>query len=299
MDNASPGLSFIVPAYNEEGGIADTLERLGRVLSDIDLETEIILVDDGSSDHTHEIASTVDGVRVLRHPINSGYGRSIKTGMKNARFDWFGIVDADGTYEIEKIPDLVAEMEKGFDMVVAHRSNVLELDSGVKRFFRRVFIKFISVLLNYEVRDPNSGFRIFRRELAEYYTPFLSNAFSFTTSLTLFLIGEGCFVSYIKIEYKSRTGKSKVRHFRDSLRTIQLVIQGIAISNPIKSCILISILFSLLILFPGIILFYFDHHFISAFYIIFGIISFFIILFGLLVDILRVFLSMGRPVRRR
>ena len=114
----------------------------------------------------------IDGICVFRHPINSGYGRSIKTGMRHARFKWFGIVDADGTYEIEKIPELVSEMEKGFDMVVAHRSNVLELDTRVKRFFRQIFIKFISMLLNYEVRDPNSGFRLFRRELAEYYTVF-------------------------------------------------------------------------------------------------------------------------------
>ena len=299
MDNAPSGLSFIVPAYNEEDGITDTLERLRQVLSTLELETEIILVDDGSTDRTHAIASAIDGICVFRHPINSGYGRSIKTGMRHARFKWFGIVDADGTYEIEKIPELVSEMEKGFDMVVAHRSNVLELDTRVKRFFRQIFIKFISMLLNYEVRDPNSGFRLFRRELAEYYTPFLSNAFSFTTSLTLFLIGEGCFVSYLEIKYQSRSGKSKVRHFRDSLRTIQLVAQGISISNPIKSCILISIIFSLIILIPSIFLFYYGFLFISAFYLIFGIVSFFIILFGLLVDMLRIFISMGRPIRRR
>ena len=64
MDNAPSGLSFIVPAYNEEDGITDTLERLRQVLSTLELETEIILVDDGSTDKTHEIASAIDGICV-------------------------------------------------------------------------------------------------------------------------------------------------------------------------------------------------------------------------------------------
>jgi glycosyltransferase involved in cell wall biosynthesis len=140
-DDMPVGISWIVPAYNEEGAIAGTVHRLHAALSALDLPFEIIVVNDGSRDATLERARSVGmDVRVVSHPVNTGYGSAIKTGIRNARYDWLGITDADGTYDIELIPTLVEKMHEGYDMVVAARSDTMRYDRPVKRFFRRCLI---------------------------------------------------------------------------------------------------------------------------------------------------------------
>ena len=146
MNGKAKGLSYVVPVYNEAGAIRGTLERLNAVLSaQPGLEYEIIAVNDGSRDDSAAIAAQVDNVRVISHPINCGYGAALKTGIRHARFDLVGIVDADGTYPIEEMPRLLEQIDKGFDMVVARRSNVLDLDGPVKKMLRNIFIKSFSV----------------------------------------------------------------------------------------------------------------------------------------------------------
>ena len=205
---------------------------------------EVMVIDDGSSDESGALAEGCNGVRVVRHPVNSGYGRTLKTGILGARYDWIAIADADGTYPIEELDSLIERMDQGFDMVVGCRQNVLKLDRPLKRMFRRTFIGVLSFLLNQRIEDPNSGFRIFKRDLAMEYFPFLCDAFSFTTSLTVFAFGSGYrFVSYVPITYEVRTGDSKVRHVRDSMRTAQLIVQGITYSNPVKFFLMLAVAF--------------------------------------------------------
>lgn len=239
FEPVSPGLTFIIPAYNEENGIVPTVERVLAALAGIDVPTELIVVNDGSKDDTAARLAELQGVRVVSHPINTGYGSAIKTGILCARYHWIGIVDADGTYDIELIPDMVERMKAGFDMVVAARKNVLELDKPMKRFFRTALIKFLNVIVAKRIEDPNSGLRIFNRDMALTFFPFLCNTFSFTTSITIFALGEGYFVHYLPMNYSKREGKSKVRHFRDSLRMMQLILQGITFFNPMKLALLL------------------------------------------------------------
>ena len=97
-------MSFIVPVYNEEKSISDTLHLLHKVLLDLKISFEIIVVNDGSKDSTLEIIEQIDfELKIINHPLNIGYGNAIKTGIKSAKFKWIGIVDADGTYEINEL----------------------------------------------------------------------------------------------------------------------------------------------------------------------------------------------------
>ena len=244
VEQLTLGLTFVVPAYNEENGIRPTLERLRAVLATLDLPSEILVVNDGSKDGTAKAAAQCDGVKVISHPINTGYGSAIKTGIICAQYPWVGIVDADGTYEIEMIPQLVEKMRCGFDMVVAARTNVLSLDKPLKRMFRQGLLGFLKLVINARIQDPNSGLRLFQRDMALTFFPFLCNTFSFTTSITIFAMGEGYFVTYVPMNYSVREGKSKVRHVRDSLRMMQMILQGITFFNPVKfSIILIGTVF--------------------------------------------------------
>lgn len=231
---SSKGLSFIVPVYNEEASIVDTLKRLHKTLSGLQLPFEILLVDDGSTDLTHQRALEVADVRILRHPVNIGYGNALKTGIRQVRYEWVGFVDADGSYPIEDTPLLLRAMEEGFDMAVGSRSNLNAIDGFTKRMFRAMFGLLVRFLNDSRIEDPNSGFRILKRDIVIRLMPFLCGKFSFTTSLTVLMSGLYGFIKYVPVTYTQRVGRSKVRHFRDSLATLQYIAQGILFFNPIK-----------------------------------------------------------------
>jgi len=282
------GLSWIVPAYNEEGAIVSTLERLAKVLSSLDITWEIIVVNDGSRDETRDRALSVQGVRVVSHPINIGYGSAIKTGIRAASYDWIGIVDADGTYDIEQLPQLVEKMRDGFDMVVAARQNVLALDKPIKRLARRTLIGFLNLVIGARIVDPNSGFRIFKKSLAERFFPFLCNTFSFTTSITVFALGQRHFVAYLPLEYFQRTGKSKVKHGRDSLRMMQLVLQGITFFNPLKFYLMLVVGLIVGFAVPSLLLHALGCQTLAFYWFATGVASTILVGLGTLGDMLRV-----------
>ena len=119
-------LSVVIPALNEEAGIAAIIERIETTRAALAAVgvggLEIIVVDDGSRDGTAEVASAYETVRLIRHPDNLGYGAAIKTGFNNATGQLLAFTDADGTYPPERFPDLCrVALEDGADVVVGSR----------------------------------------------------------------------------------------------------------------------------------------------------------------------------------
>ena len=176
--------SVVIPAYNEEDSIAETVQACQRELPKTGQPYEILVVDDGSSDKTAEIAEAA-GARVIRHLNNLGYGRSLKDGIRAATYDTIVITDADGTYPIDQIPSLVQVYSEGFNMVVGARQgkNYSEsIKKGALRFILKYLVEFTA---GRKIPDINSGLRIFSRREAVPYFSYLGDAFSFTTSITL------------------------------------------------------------------------------------------------------------------
>lgn len=232
-------ISVIVPALNEEKSIVATIEELRRSLAAGGLAgSEILVVDDGSVDATASLAESCD-VRVIRHQHNLGYGRAIKTGILAAAHDTIVITDADGTYPVEQIPALVKEYEKGFDMVVGQRTAFRE--SFAKAPLRLVLKWLVEFTTGRRVPDVNSGLRVFGKATSLRYLKHLSDTFSFTTSLTLAYMMTNRFVTYLPISYRARVGRTKVRMFRDALRTLQYITQAIIYYNPLKIFLLVSL----------------------------------------------------------
>ena len=118
-------LSVVIPAYNEEAGIADIARRVLTVkeaLAEVGVdELELIVVDDGSKDKTAQIASQINGVKLIRHTKNRNYGGALKTGFANAKGELIGFLDADGTYPPEYFPQLCQAIFEGADLVVGTR----------------------------------------------------------------------------------------------------------------------------------------------------------------------------------
>lgn len=285
---SQPGISMVVPVYNEETGIGETIARLKNVLGSLDFPYEIITVNDGATDGTSDILAATSEIVVVTHPLNIGYGNSIKSGINNAKYDWIGIVDADGSYPVEDIGRLITEMEKGFDMVVGNRVNISELDSFTKRVFRAIYKKLVSFLNDSRIEDPNSGFRVFKRDMAFRLMPFLCGTFSFTTSLSILTSGLFYFVKYIPIQYSKRQGKTKVKHVRDSVRTLQFIVQGIVFFNPIKFFVMLAVFMILFVCIPAMVIAMMRMATLSLYYMIFGVAVSLMIGMGALGDIIRI-----------
>ncbi|MBV5272535.1 MAG: glycosyltransferase family 2 protein [Lamprocystis purpurea] len=235
-------ISIVIPALNEAGGIAGTIDSLQQVLAHSpEAGAEILVVDDGSSDATARIAAEA-GASVVRHPHNVGYGQALKSGIRAARHDTIVIIDADLTYPAQSIPELVAEFRKGFDMVVGARTGHHYTGSVFKGPLRDILKFLVEFSAGRSIPDANSGLRVFSRATISGYLPHLCNTFSFTTSLTLAYMLTGRFVTYLPIPYHERVGKTKVKLLKDSLLTLQYIIQAIIYYNPLKLFLLLTLI---------------------------------------------------------
>jgi glycosyltransferase involved in cell wall biosynthesis len=227
-------ISVIIPALNEQDATGQTVRDITETLTQAAIGPfEIVVVDDGSSDNTGRRAASA-GARVIRHPHNVGYGRSLKDGIRAARFDTIVISDADGTYPVEKIPALLRRYSDGFDMVVGARQGAHYRESMLKMPLRQVLRLLVEFTAGRAVPDINSGLRVFSRETVLRYFNHLCDTFSFTTSLTLAYMMTNRFVAYEPIDYHERVGKSKVRLVRDSLRTLQYILEAAIYYNPLR-----------------------------------------------------------------
>lgn len=257
-------ISIIIPAYNEEREIINTINACKNVLIELGLTNgEVIVVDDCSKDNTVRLAEE-NGVIVVKHPHNIGYGRSLKDGIRKAQNDIICITDADGTYPINKIPQLYREYQQGFDMVVGARQGKFYIESTKKSFLRYILKNLVEFTSGRNIPDINSGLRMFSKKTVVPYFGTLSNSFSFTTSVTLAYMMTGKFVKYVPIDYYKRTGETKVKLVNDSLRTLQFIVEAILFYNPIKIflvfcgfLILLGIFSLAVALFSMISLFYF------------------------------------------
>lgn len=228
-------VTVVVPALNEEGAIGSLMDRLNT----ISVVSEIIVVSDGSTDRTADIARE-KGATLVLHPCPGGYGRSVKDGMKKATNDIIVLTDADGTYPIEDIPRLLEIFSQGFDMVVGARRGKHYRGSFLKMPARILLKWLVEFTTGRKIPDINSGFRVFRKSDAMKFADDLCNGFSFTTTITLVYMLSGKFVEYMSIDYHARIGHSKVRIIRDSFRTLQYITEVIATYNPLKLYVLLS-----------------------------------------------------------
>jgi glycosyltransferase involved in cell wall biosynthesis len=235
-------ISAVVAAFNEDKAVADTVRRIHDVLNLANLgEFEVVVVDDGSQDGSGALAEAA-GARVLRHPHNIGYGRSLKSGIEAARFDTIIIADADGTYPIERMPELIRMYRQGYDMVVGARTGRQYHGSLAKSFMRFLLRSLVEWTTGRRIPDINSGLRVFSRNSIMGYNKHLCDTFSFTTSATLAYMMTGRFVGYLPISYNERIGQTHVQLWRDSLRTLQFIVQAIIYYNPLKIFLLMSLI---------------------------------------------------------
>jgi glycosyltransferase involved in cell wall biosynthesis len=203
-----PQVTIVIPAFNEAQIIAKVLAELKAQLDEHRIDGEIIVVDDGSSDDTVRIAAK-NGVRVLRHHSNRGYGAALKTGILSARHEIVAITDADGTYPARFLPEMLDAI-KEVDMVVGARTGANVHIPTVRKLPKWMLNRLANCVTGTKIPDLNSGLRVFRRSIVLQYLHMLPDQFSFTTTITMALLCDRYAVRYMPIDYHQRTGQSKI-----------------------------------------------------------------------------------------
>jgi len=244
------GVTLVVPAYDEEDGIEGVVARLSGLA--IDAPLEILVVDDGSRDGTPKVlerlAAKNPRVRVIRHEQNRGYGAALKTGFASARHEVVVITDADGTYPEDRIGHLLERIDSGAEMAVGARTGA-DVEVPLLRRPAKAFLRLLaSYLAGTRIPDLNSGLRAIRRDLVLTYRPILPNGFSFTTTITLAALTNGHRVDFVSIDYRKRSGSSKIRPIRDTLGFLSLIVRTVLYFNPLKVFFPVAVLIGLALL---------------------------------------------------
>ena len=243
-------LSVVIPAYNEEKVISSTIKEVNSVLkkNDILKGSEIIVVNDGSVDKTGDIAKK-NGAIVIDNPENMGYGYSLKRGIETAKNELIAITDADGTYPFNYIPKMIEVKNQGFDLVVGARCGKYYRQSLFKSMLRKVLKGLVEFVSDREIEDVNSGLRVFDKSTVIEYFPRLCNTFSFSTSETLAYAMNCHTITYVNVPYQKRVGKSKIKLFKDSMKSLRYILESCIYYNPLRifsfltsCCILLSII---------------------------------------------------------
>lgn len=231
-------LSVVIPAYNEENGIAEIACRVLSMESDLKIagidQLELLIVDDGSKDRTAEVASSIPGVTLVRHPRNRGYGAALKTGFSRARGELIGFLDADGTYPPEYFPQLCRAALNGIDLVIGSR--MAGEDSKMpltRRVGNLLFATLLTLLSRQKVTDSASGMRVFKRGILEYVYP-LPNGLNLTPVMSTRALHEGIRIGEIPIPYSERVGRSKLSVMRDGRIFLQSMIWTVLSYNPVR-----------------------------------------------------------------
>jgi glycosyltransferase involved in cell wall biosynthesis len=225
-------VSIVIPAFNEEEGIGETLTMLTRSTEAHARSYEVLVVDDGSSDRTAEIIAETPGVRLVQHRRNRGYGAALKTGVLAARGEVVAFYDADNQFDPEDLHKVVDELEHS-DAALGNRTA-----KSHTPFSRRGGKKMLGWLANYLARqtipDLNCGLRAMKRDLLLEYIHLWPSGFSASTTTTLVLLKEGYDVSFVPVTVKKRVGSSTVKIFRDGFNTVLLIIRLTTLLDPFR-----------------------------------------------------------------
>lgn len=258
-------ISVVLPAKNEADGLKMTLPSLRLLYPD----AEVIVVDDGSTDGTPEVAAE-HGVRVLSSPYSMGNGAAIKRGARAASGDVIVFMDADGQHDPAHIAQLLDKLNEGFDMAVGARDG-----EGQANFHRGAantfYNKLASVMTGHIVKDLTSGFRAVRTERFMEFLHLLPNGFSYPTTSTMAFFRSAYPVAYVPIPVAKRVGTvSHIRPLRDGIRFLLIIFKIATLYSPLKLFVPASAAFFILGLGYYVYTFLTEHRFTNMSMLLFS-----------------------------
>ncbi len=237
---AASRISVILPARNEQGAVGDTVRRVLALLP----QAQVIVVDDGSTDATAQLAEQA-GAQVLRRPYGMGNGAAVKAGARAARGEVLVFMDADGQHDPADIPRLLERLDQGYDMVVGARDGGSQASVG-RGLANRLYNRLASWMTGHAVLDLTSGFRAARAERFREFLHLLPNGFSYPTTSTMAFFRSAYPVAYVSIHASRRIGTSHLRPWRDGVRFLLIIFKIATLYSPLKLFVPVALAFGLL-----------------------------------------------------
>jgi len=230
-------LSIVIPAKNEAGAIGKAVAGAREIYPD----AQLIVVDDGSSDNTADVAREA-GATVVQHPESLGNGAAIKAGARAATGDIIAFMDGDGQHDAAEFGKLIEKLDEGYDMIVGAR------DSGSHANFGRLYANGIynvvaSWLTGRRIPDLTSGFRVARANLFKKFLYLLPNGFSYPTTITMAFLRAGYPITFEPIPVAKRIGKSHIRPIKDGIRFMVIIFKIATLYSPLKIFLPIGAMF--------------------------------------------------------
>jgi glycosyltransferase involved in cell wall biosynthesis len=228
-------LTLLLPVYNEIESLHQLLPKLQKLTEEHGWK--MLLVNDGSidvsADKLEELCAR-HGAKVVHHKVNRGYGGAIKSGIQHVETRYVATIDADGQHDSDEIREMVALMEKSdADLVVGTRAG--QPSATWLRGFGKWLIKVVAArLMDHGLTDLQSGFKLFRSDLAKEFVNLLPDGFAACDALALLFVSQGHKVVEKQIHALERTtGVSKIR-YSVVFETVNEIIHLVFLFNPIR-----------------------------------------------------------------
>lgn len=230
-NQSDDSLCIVIPALNEEESIVSTAERCKRfrelaVRTRLLSHVDIVVVSDGSTDRTLELARSVDGIRTIEFVQNRGYGAAIQEGWQTSDCNLLAFLDADGTCDPDVFEDLCLNIiRRNADLALGTRMGPDSQMPRIRRLGNRVYAMMLGVLCGRSVTDTASGMRVLRRSALERLGE-LPKGLNFTPAMSARALLGGLQVVEVPMSYAERVGESKLRIFSDGIRFFCSIIDA-------------------------------------------------------------------------
>lgn len=234
-------LSIILPMYNEAEGIGDVLKAMTS--DERFKDSEIIVVDDGSSDGCGDVVAQFETVRLITHPRNLGYGSALVSGMRASTRKYLVWMDSDGQHTFDDVHAVASKMiSEQLDYVIGARTAASHQPTS-RRLGKSVLRAAVRLAAAQPVSDFNSGLRGFRTEIIKRYLHLLTGGFGASTTTTLLMLERRYLGATQPITVLERVGTSSVRQVRDGFRTLLLVLRILLLFRPLTVFFSIGLIF--------------------------------------------------------